>query len=146
MSERRTVRLPRNAQPLGAYPHGHVANGFVYVSGTSSRRLDNSIAGADPGPDGAPVLDIRVQTEAVIENIRLILEQAGAGLEDLVSMTTYLTSMADFPGYNEVYARFFDAQTGPSRTTVAVSALPHPLLLIEIQAVAVLPAGSTPNQ
>ena len=50
-------------------------------------------------------------------------------------MTTYLVSMNDFDGYNEVWAEFFDG-TGPTRTTVAVHELPHPHLLIEIQAVA----------
>ena len=49
--------------------------------------------------------------------------------------------MNDFGGYNEVYAEYFD-ETGPTRTTVAVHQLPHPHLLIEIQAVAVLPAVS----
>jgi 2-aminomuconate deaminase len=90
-------------------------------------------------------LDIRVQTRAVIENIGDILAAVGAGLEDLVSVTTYLVSMNDFGGYNEVYAEFFD-ESGPARTTVAVHQLPHPQLLIEIQAVAALPGGITSEE
>jgi 2-aminomuconate deaminase len=115
-----------------------VANGFAYVSGTSSRRPDNSIAGAEVDEFGTVALDIRAQTRAVIENIRDILAAVGAGLEDVVSLTSYLVSMNDFGGYNEVYAEYFD-ETGPARTTVAVHQLPHPHLLVEIQAVAVLP-------
>jgi 2-aminomuconate deaminase len=61
-------------------------------------------------------------------------------LDDLVQVTSYLVDMGDFPGYNEVYAEFFD-YTGPTRTTVAVRELPHPHLLIEIQAVAHRRAG-----
>ncbi len=89
---------------------------------------------------GTTSLDIRVQTRAVIENIGDILASAGAGLPDLVQVTTYLVNMNDFGGYNEVYAEYFD-ETGPARTTVAVHQLPHPHLLIEIQAVALLPEG-----
>jgi 2-aminomuconate deaminase len=126
------------ATPRGHYPHAKVAGDFVYVSGTSSRRPDNTIAGAQADALGTAQLDIRAQTRAVIENIRDILRAAGADLPDLVQLTTYLVSMNDFAGYNDVYAEYFD-QAGPTRTTVAVHQLPHPHLLIEIQAVAYLP-------
>ena len=72
----------------------------------------------------------------MIQNIARILEAAGASLEDLVDLTTFLVDMSDYAGYNEVYDEFFDAATGPSRTTVAVAELPHPNLLIEIKAIA----------
>ena len=126
------------AVPRGRFPHVKVAGGFAYVSGTSSRRPDNTIAGASVDEFGTTSLDIRVQTRAVLENIRDVLQTVGADLGDLVSITTYLVSMNDFGGYNEVYAEFFD-ETGPARTTVAVHQLPHPQLLIEIQAVAMIP-------
>lgn len=126
------------ATPRGTFPHVRVAGGFVFVSGTSSRRPDNTIAGAEVDPMGTTALDIRVQTRAVIGNIKDLLRAVGADLTDLVQVTTYLVNMNDFGGYNEVYAEYFDA-TGPTRTTVAVHQLPHPHLLIEIQAVAVLP-------
>jgi 2-aminomuconate deaminase len=115
-----------------------VAGGFVFVSGTSSRRADDTIAGAEADELGTTALDIRVQTRAVLENIRDLLAEVGVRLADLVSVTTYLVSMNDFGGYNEVYGEFFD-EGGPARTTVAVHQLPHPHLLIEIQAVALLP-------
>jgi 2-aminomuconate deaminase len=125
------------ATPRGRFPHVKVAGGLVFVSGTSSRRPDNTIAGAQVDAMGTMSLDIRAQTRAVIENIRDILRDVGADLSDLVQVTTYLVNMNDFGGYNEVYAEYFD-ETGPTRTTVAVHQLPHPHLLIEIQAVAVL--------
>jgi 2-aminomuconate deaminase len=128
------------ATPRGRFPHVKVAGGFAYVSGTSSRLPDNTIAGASVDEFGTTTLDIRGQTRAVLENIRDILGAVGAGLEDLVSVTTYLVSMNDFGGYNEVYGEFFD-ENGPARTTVAVHQLPHPQLLIEIQAVAAVPAN-----
>lgn len=87
---------------------------------------------------GTTRLDIREQTRAVIENIRDILASAGAGLGDVVEMTTYLVNMNDFGGYNEVYGEYFNYQ-GPARTTVAVHQLPHPHLLIEMRALAYKP-------
>jgi len=79
-----------------------------------------------------------VQTKAVIENVREILRSVQSRLEDVVEVTSYLVSMNDFAGYNEVYGQYF-SQDGPARTTVAVHQLPHPHLLIEIRAVAYKP-------
>ncbi|MCG5215342.1 RidA family protein [Streptosporangium sp. KLBMP 9127] len=124
--------------PRGRYPHVRRAGDFVYVSGTSARRPDNTIAGAAADELGTTSLDIREQTAAVIENIGRLLAGVGAGLGDLVQITTYLVNMNDFGGYNEVYGGYFD-ETGPTRTTVAVHQLPHPHLLIEMQAVAYRP-------
>ncbi|WP_033294097.1 RidA family protein [Amycolatopsis jejuensis] len=131
------------ATPRGAFPHVKVAGNHVYVSGTSSRRPDDTFEGVEVAPDGTVTLDIRAQTDAVIRNIGDILQAVGAGLGDLVQVTAYLVNMQDFEAYNEVYGRYFD-RNGPTRTTVAVRELPHPHLLIEIQAVAWLP-GKEPN-
>jgi 2-aminomuconate deaminase len=126
------------AKPRGKYPHVKRAGDFLIVSGTSSRRADNTIAGAVVDEFGTTHLDIRVQTRAVIENVRDILQSAGAQLKDVVEVTSYLVNMNDFAGYNEVYSEYFDYD-GPARTTVAVHQLPHPHLLIEIRAVAYKP-------
>lgn len=123
------------AKPRGRFPHYHRAGNFIFVSGTSSRRPDNSFTGVEVDVLGATTLDIKAQTTAVIENIEGILKEAGADLSDVVEISSYLVNMNDFKGYNEVYAEFFDEQ-GPARTTVAVHQLPHPHLLIEIKAVA----------
>jgi 2-aminomuconate deaminase len=130
--------LAGQATPRGRYPHLKRAGDFVYVSGTSARRHDNTIAGAAVDAMGTTALDIRVQTRAVIETIREMLAAVGAQLPDLVQVTAYLVNMNDFGGYNEVYGEFFDS-SGPARTTVAVHQLPHPHILIEIQAVAYVP-------
>lgn len=130
--------IPGKAKPRGRFPHFRRAGDFIFVSGTSSRRPDNSFAGAQVDEMGTVSLDIRAQTRAVIENIRDILADAGATLADVVEVSAYLVSMNDFGGYNEVYAEYFD-ESGPARTTVAVHQLPHPHLLIEIKAVAYAP-------
>jgi 2-aminomuconate deaminase len=126
------------AKPRGKYPHVKRAGDFLIVSGTSARRADNTIAGAEVDGYGTTHLDIREQTRAVIENVRDILASAGAYLEDVVEVTTYLVNMDDFAGYNEVYGEYF-GYDGPARTTIAVHQLPHPHLLIEIRALAYKP-------
>ena len=126
------------AKPRGKYPHIKRAGDFLFVSGTSSRRADNTFAGAEADSLGTTRLDIREQTRAVIENIRDILASAGANLTDVVEMSVFLVNMNDFAGYNEVYGEYFDFD-GPARTTVAVHQLPHPHLLIEMKAVAYRP-------
>jgi len=123
------------ARPRGKYPHIKRAGDFLFVSGTSARRADDTVAGAEIDERGTPHLDIRIQAKAVLENVREILASAGAQLEDVVEVTTYLVSMSDFAGYNEVYGEYF-TYDNPARTTVAVHQLPHPHLLIEIRAMA----------
>lgn len=126
------------ARPRGKYPHLKRAGDFLFVSGTSARRADDTIAGAQADGLGAVRLDIREQTRAVIENVRDILHEAGADLKDVVELTTFLVNINDFGGYNEIYGEYF-GYDGPARTTVAVHQLPHPHLLIEIRAMAYKP-------
>jgi len=126
------------AKPRGKYPHVKRAGDFLIVSGTSARRADNTIAGAEVDESGTARLDILAQTRAVIENVHDILRSQHADLKDVVEVTSYLVSMNDFAGYNEAYGEYF-GYDGPARTTVAVHQLPHPHLLIEIRAMAYKP-------
>ncbi len=125
--------------PRGAYPLSKRVGNFIFVSGTSSRRADNTIAGVKILDDmGTKHLDIEIQTREVLKNIEQNLSHQGATLADVVDVTTFLVNMNDFAGYNKAYAEFFDAQTGPARTTVAVHQLPHPDLVVEIKVIAVI--------
>lgn len=123
------------ATPLGAYPHLKRVGDFIFISGTSSRRVDDSIEGVDD-VEGVKRYDIEQQTRAVIENVRDYLAEENATLDDIVDITTFLVCMDDFAGYNKVYGEFFNPHAGPARTTVAVRQLPHPDLRIEIKAMA----------
>ena len=116
--------LEEKAIPRGKFPHVKRAGDFLFVSGTSSRRKDNSFEGVEVDEFGTTILDI--------------LQSVGADLEDIVDLTTFLVNMNDFKGYNEVYNHFFTYE-GPTRTTVAVHQLPHPHLLIEIKVTAYKP-------
>ncbi|KAJ1342527.1 hypothetical protein BSLG_002919 [Batrachochytrium salamandrivorans] len=112
------------AQGLANYPHARKANGFVFVSGVEKL------------PSGEYKLDIGAQTRGVISNLAVILKAAGCSLKNVIDITVFLVDMSDYAEFNKVYNEFFQAETGPSRTTVAVKQLPNPNLLIEIKAVA----------
>ncbi|WP_348666829.1 RidA family protein [uncultured Polaribacter sp.] len=127
----------KKVTPRGAYPHVKVVGDFIFVSGTSSRRADNSIAGVDIiDAMGTKFLNIETQTSEVLKNIDANLQTVGASLKDVVDVAVFLVNMNDFAGYNKVYGTFFEKETGPTRTTVAVHQLPHPDLVVEIKVTA----------
>ncbi|MFW2383285.1 MAG: RidA family protein [Acidimicrobiales bacterium] len=122
--------------PRGRFPHLRQAGGLVFVSGTSARRPDNSIAGADVDSAGTTALDIAIQTREVLQNIESILATVGLDRSHLVDVTSFLVNMNDFGPYNREWAAFFTDVESPARTTVAVHQLPHPHLLVEMKATA----------
>ncbi|MEX2480390.1 MAG: RidA family protein [Gammaproteobacteria bacterium] len=126
------------AVPRGRYPHVKRAGDYVFVSGTSSRRPDDSFVGAEVSASGSVDFDVGAQTRAVLQNVADILRQAGTSLDDVVDVTSFLVDMDDFAAYNEAYGEFFDYD-GPARTTVAVHQLPHPLIRVEIKCTAYAP-------
>ncbi len=143
MSDQSFEQPSELVQPRGVFPHVRVANGFAFVSGTSSRRVDGSFAGAEADEMGTVSLDMATQTRAVLVNIEKILNTIGLDRSDLIDVGVFLVNMNDFGPYNAEWASFFSAEalhggSAPARTTVAVHQLPHPHLLLEMKATAVL--------
>lgn len=123
---------------VGAYPHAFRVGNLLFVSGIGPRQpITNEIPG---GPikdaNGDPLdYDIRAQTRAVIENIKIILEDAGSSLDKVVDCLSFLVDMdRDFAGYNEVYAEYF-SEIQCARTTCAVRALPTSIA-VELKVIA----------
>ena len=133
-----SVNSENAPKPVGAYPHARIENGMIYLSGVGPRQPgDNSIPG---GPikdsNGNPLnYDIKAQTRAVISNVERILEEAGSSLDKVVDVTSFLVNMdRDFSGYNEVWAETLGL-VGPTRTTLAIRALPTPIA-VEMKVIA----------
>ena len=129
MSDGKIISSKRAPEPVGAYPHARIAGGFVFLSGVGPRKPGTKeIPGVQLDASGAIVdYDIVAQTESVIENIKIILEDAGSSFEKIVDVQVFLTNMkADFKTYNEVYAKHFKAIQA-TRTTIEVGALPTPI-------------------
>ena len=125
---RHAVEARDHAAPEQPFPRYRRAGPLVFVSSAGIEA-----GAARQWSDGPP--GIREQTATCIERMRRILEDAGGGLENLVDVTSYLVSMTDFGGYNDIYSNFFSPD-GPARTTVAVQQLSHPDSLIEIRGTA----------
>jgi len=132
----------RAPEPVGAFPHAKRVGNLLFLSGIGPRvRGSKEIPGVtlDAG-DNIASYDIETQCRAVFENVRLVLEDSGAGWNDIVDVTVFLTNMkSDFPTYNKLYAEYFagEGQPNPTRTTVQVTALPTPIA-IELKVIAAL--------
>ena len=130
----------RAPEPVGAFPHAKRVGNLLFLSGIGPRvRGSKEIPGVTLNADRDIVgYDIETQCRAVFENVRLVLEDAGANWNDIVDVTVFLTSMKkDFPLYNKLYAEYFagEGKPNPTRTTVEVTALPTPIA-IELKVIA----------
>jgi 2-aminomuconate deaminase len=130
----------RAAEPVGAFPHARRVGNLLFLSGIGPRvRGSKEIPGVKLSDEGRLIgHDIEKQCHAVFENVRLVLEDAGASWNDIVDVTVFLTDMKnDFPSYNRIYAEYFagEDKPNPTRTTVEVTALPTPIA-IELKVIA----------
>lgn len=135
-----SVESSRAAEPVGAFPHAKRVGAFLFLSGIGPRvRGSKEIPGVTLDEDGNVArYDIEAQCHAVFENVRLVLEDAGASWNDIVDVTVFLTNMKnDFPAYNRIYSAYFAGpdKPNPTRTTVEVGALPTPIA-IELKVIA----------
>lgn len=125
------------ARPRGNFPHLKRVGDFLFLSGTTSRRPDDSFEGVQD-INGKLEIDIRKQAAFIFESIADMLETVGASLKDLVEVQAFLRNIDDYAAFNETYARFFD-QDGPARTTVGTADLPHPHQGLIVRSIAYRP-------
>jgi len=127
-------------EPVGPYPHARRVGDFIFVSGMGPRQPgQKEIPGVTFDAEGkVGAHDVAVQTRAVIENIRTVLEEMGSGLKDIVDVSVFLTHMKqDFQTFNKIYGEYF-ASIGATRTTVEVLSLPTPIA-VELKVIAYKP-------
>lgn len=130
----------RAPEPVGAFPHAKRVGNLLFLSGIGPRvRGSKEIPGVTLDSAGNVVTyDIETQCRAVFENVRLVLEDAGATWNDIIDVTVFLTNMKkDFPIYNRIYPEYFAGpdKPNPTRTTLEVGALPTPIA-IELKVIA----------
>jgi len=140
MSE--TFESRRAPEPVGAFPHAKRVGDLLFLSGIGPRvRGSKEIPGVTLDSAGNIVsYDIETQCRAVFENVRLVLEDAGAKWNDIVDVTVFLTNMKkDFPIYNRIYPEYFAGpdKPNPTRTTIEIGALPTPIA-IELKVIATI--------
>src|SRR5436305_7171761 len=135
-----TFKSERAPEPVGAFPHAKRVGELLFLSGIGPRKHGSKeIPGVTLDSAGNIVsYDIEAQCRAVFENVRLVLEDAGATWQDIIDVTVFLTNMKkDFPTYNRLYAEYFagEGKPNPTRTTIEVGALPTPIA-IELKVIA----------
>ena len=125
-----SVNTDSAPKPVGAYPHARRVGNMLYLSGVGPRQPGtNAIPGGPIHDENDEPLDydIKAQTHAVVENVRRVVEEAGGTMDQVVDVTTFLVDMKrNFSGYNEVWAETL-GKVGPTRTTLAIDALPTPI-------------------
>lgn len=137
---RQSFQSSRAPEPVGAFPHAKRVGNLLFLSGIGPRvRGRKEIPGVTLDSDGEVTgYDFETQCRAVFENVRLVLEDAGASWDDIVDVAVFLTDMKkDFVIYNRIYPEYFagPGKPNPTRTTVEVGALPTPIA-IELKVIA----------
>jgi 2-iminobutanoate/2-iminopropanoate deaminase len=123
MASKQAITSPRLPAPKGPYSQAISEGGFLFISG---------MLGIDPATGQAPA-DVQGQTEQILVNLRMLLEDAGGSLADVVKTTVFLVDMAEFAAMNEVYGKTFTS-TPPARSTI--QAAPPGGYRVEIEAIA----------
>jgi len=123
------IHTPKAPAAVGPYSQAVIAQGsrLVFVSGQIP---------LDPLSMSVTSTDVRAQTRQVLKNLRAIIQEAQAGLNQVVKTTVYLKNMSDFEAVNEEYAKFF-TENLPARVCLEVARLPKDVL-VEIDAILVI--------
>lgn len=124
------IRAKGLSEPISHYSDAVVAGRTVYVSGQGAFDARGDLVGAN---------DVVAQTRRVLENMRAALAAAGATLDDVVKVTVYLANRDDRPRVNEVRKEYFKANK-PASTLIEINRFAIEGMLIEIEAIAVLPS------
>ncbi len=128
--DKKVIRTDRAPAPVGPYNQAIAVKGkMIFVAGQIP--LDpktGDIVGSG---------DIAKQTQQVMANIEAILKAAGAGWQNTIKTTVFLSDLENFSSMNQVYAQYFDEKTAPARACVEVSRLPKDVL-VEIECIAAI--------
>jgi len=126
--DREVIATTNAPQAVGPYSQAVRIGNFVFTAGQVGLK-----------PEGGPIEgDIVAQTRQVLENLKAVLEAAGADLSTVIKTTVFLANMDDFAAMNGVYAEYFGESNPPARSTVQVARLPLGAL-VEIEAIALVP-------
>lgn len=123
---KKAIRTDNAPAPVGPYSQAIEVDGWVFVAGQVP---------INPGTGEWVTGDIKTQTRQVLENVKAVLEAAGASITDVVKTTVFVSDLAEFPEMNEVYASFFYGDVPPARATIEAKALPKGCK-VEIEAIA----------
>ena len=125
MEEKKPFETEKAAVTGGPYSQAIIHNGLMYLSGQGP---------IDPLTNQVIHGTIEQETELALENIRIILEEAGSSSNKVLQVSVYLLNMREYGRFNEVYTRYFP-ENPPARTCIQVARLPFDIR-VEIDAIA----------
>jgi 2-iminobutanoate/2-iminopropanoate deaminase len=125
MAKKKALETDKAAIPGGPYSQAIIHNGIIYLSGQGP---------IDPQTNQVVHGTIEQETELSMENIRIILEEAGSSLSNVLQITAYLVNMREYGRFNDVYKRYFPKEP-PARTCIQAARLPFDIR-VEINAIA----------
>ncbi|MDK7754013.1 MULTISPECIES: RidA family protein [Staphylococcus] len=120
----KVVNTSKAPEALGPYSHATVINGLVFTSGQIPLNLDGEIVSDD----------VKAQTKQVLENVKVVLDEAGSDIDSVIKATIFIDDMNEFQNINEVYGEYF-AKHQPARSCVEVARLPKDVK-VEIEVIA----------
>ncbi|WP_210143300.1 RidA family protein [Staphylococcus sp. GDX8P65P] len=120
----KVVNTSKAPEVLGPYSHATVINGLVFTSGQIPLNLDGEIVSDD----------VKAQTKQVLENVKVVLDEAGSDIDSVIKATIFIADMNEFQNINEVYGEYF-AKHQPARSCVEVARLPKDVK-VEIEVIA----------
>ncbi|OLF65858.1 RidA family protein [Staphylococcus sp. MB377] len=119
----KTINTKKAPEALGPYSHAMVVNNLVFTSGQIPLDTEGNIVSDD----------VKEQTKQVLDNLSLVLEEAGSDLNSVVKATIFISDMNEFQQINEVYGSYF-SEHQPARSCVEVARLPKDVK-VEIEVV-----------
>lgn len=119
------IHSDKAPKAIGPYSQATLVNNMLFTSGQIPLNLEGEIVGSN----------IAEQTEQVMQNLKAVLEEAGTNFENTIKTTCFLSDMANFAGFNEVYSKYFTSN--PARSCVAVKELPKQVL-VEVEVIALV--------
>lgn len=128
MKTKKQIIAPAAMYKAERYAHAVKVGNMLFIAGQPARDKNFNIVGKG---------DIAVQTAQVFENIKSIVEEAGGTMENIVALTTYFTNIKDFPKYREVREKYIKPES-VAATTMAVTALVHPDMIVEVEGIAII--------
>ena len=125
--EKKVIKTHKAPEAIGPYSQAIKSGNFIFASGQIP---------LDPVSGSMVENNIQAQTERVMENIKGLLESQNLTFANVIKTTCFLSDMANFAAFNEVYAKYF-TENPPARSTVAIKALPKDAL-VEVEIIAVI--------
>jgi 2-iminobutanoate/2-iminopropanoate deaminase len=114
MEHKKVFQTDKAAVTGGPYSQAIIHNGIIYVSGQGA---------VDPQTNEIKLGSLEEEAELALENLRIILQEAGSSLDKVLTITVYLLDIAEYARFNEVYKKYF-SEKRPARTCIQAGSLP----------------------